>query len=511
MSRVTVADVVVDGLQRAGTPRIFGVPGGGSSLDLLEAARRAGMPFVLTHGETAAAIMAAVTGELLDVPGAALVALGPGAARAVDGVAHARLDRAPMVLLTDRHPAAALAFTTHQVIDHRALLAPVTKASVVLEAASAAHWVAHAAQLAMKAPRGPVHLDLAADVAGAAAVPVATSCRPAPLPYPDARALDEAARRLGAASRPVLVVGLDACSDDAAKWVRAVAEALPAPVLVTYKAKGVLPDPHPLALGLITGGVIEERVLGQADLVVAVGFDPVELVPRPWSVAAPVLHLSRAPHESAAYRPAAGVVGDVGAILEELAPRLRDRQRSDWDVAALDRLKRELGGRLAIPVAGLAPHRVVQIARDATPPGTIATCDAGAHMVPVTAFWHAVAPREFLVSNGLATMGFALPAAIAAALAAPDRRVLAFTGDGGLLIAAAEMETAARLGLPIVVIVFDAASLHAGPDWPALARSFGWTAFAAGSEVELSQALETAFTSRGPALIAARIITPWPS
>jgi acetolactate synthase-1/2/3 large subunit len=219
------------------------------------------------------------------------------------------------------------------------------------------------------------------------------------------------------------------------------------------------------------------------------------------------------------------VIGDVELVLEELAPRLRDRPRADWDVAELDRLKRAVPARLAAAGTGpgLAPHRVIELARELTPAGTVATVDSGAHMFPATNFWQAVNPGEFLISNGLATMGFALPAAIAAQLVYPDRRVLAFTGDGGLMMVAAELETAVRLALPIVVVVFDDGALslikikqdqratgelpltYAGPDLVALARSFGMAAFTADSEATLRRAIVDALAARRPALVDARI------
>jgi acetolactate synthase-1/2/3 large subunit len=506
-----------------GTPRIFGVPGGGSGLALMDAAREAGLPFVLTHGETAACIMAAVTGELTGVPGAAVTGLGAGAASAVNGVAHAWLDRSPMIVIADRHPGAALALTSHQRIDQTALFAPVTKASLTIEAESAGHGIAHAGQLAMTEPRGPVHLDVAPDVAGRAALPVATSVRPAALPPPARDALDAAARLLGRASRPVIIAGLQCRGHQASKWLRAFAETRPAPVLVTGKAKGVLPDPHPLMLGIFSGGVIEEAVLGRADLIVAIGLDPVELIPRAWSPAVPVLHLAPSPSLFLDLRPAVEVVGDVELILEELAPRLRTGERADWDVAELDRLKRDVTARFSVAATGLAPHRVVQIARELTPAGTIATVDAGAPVLPATVFWQAVSPGEFLISSGLATMGFALPAAIAAQLAHPEHRVLCFSGGGGLLTAVAELETAVRLALPLVVVVVDdgaharikikqdqrgtgePALTDSGPDLGALARSFGVAAFTADSEETLRRAVVLALAARGPALIDARV------
>jgi acetolactate synthase-1/2/3 large subunit len=260
------------------------------------------------------------------------------------------------------------------------------------------------------------------------------------------------------------------------------------------------------------------------------GLDTVELIPRRWSYAAPVLSLVRGPspvrdpsHGRAGYfTPALEVVGDLGAMLEELAPRLH-QHHADWDVVEVERLRRERQRALEIGVPGLAPHRVVQITRELTAAGTIATVDAGAHMFQAAEYWQAVEPGEFLISNGLATMGFALPAAIAAQLVYPEQRVVCFTGDGGFMMVAAELETAVRLRLPITVIVFNDAALslieikqeqkgyagasmrYAGPDLAALARSFGVTAWTAADEAEFTSALIAAQRAQGPTLIDARI------
>jgi acetolactate synthase-1/2/3 large subunit len=528
----TVADLLVDGLVRAGVPRIFGVPGGGSNLEVLEAARARGLPFVLCHQEWAACIMAAVTGELTGRPGAVLSTLGPGVTASATGLAHARLDRSPLIYISDRHPAGALEFASHQYLDHAGHVGPITKGTVTISADSAGHWIAHAVQLALAEPRGPVHLDLPADVAGQRAIPTATSVTLAPLPSPAEAGVEQAARMIRAARRPLVIAGLG-CRPADAKWLQAFAEALPAPVLTTYKAKGAIPDPHPLALGIFTGGALEEPLVERADLIIAFGLDTVELVPRRWSYSAPVLSLTRcaaadprlrAPGGGGYFTPTLEVVGDLAAILEDLAPRIIPQgAASDWDVAAVDRIRRERRAALEVPVAGLAPHRVAQMTRELTAAGSIASVDAGAHMFPATAYWQALEPGELLISNGLATMGFALPAAIAAQLVHPDRRVVCFTGDGGLMMVAAEVETVARLRLPILLVVFDDAALslievkqeqkgfegvsmrYAGPDLPALARAFGLRAFTATDEATLSQALIGAQTAPGPALIDARI------
>ncbi|HKW91128.1 MAG TPA: thiamine pyrophosphate-binding protein [Methylomirabilota bacterium] len=528
----TVAELLVDGLCRAEVARLFGVPGGGSNLEILEAARARGLPFVLCHQEWAACIMAAVTGELTGRPGAALSTLGPGVTASATGLAHARLDRSPLIYISDRHPSRALEYATHQHVDHAAHVGPIVKGSVTASADSAGHWVAHAVQLALAEPRGPVHLDLPGDVAAQHAIPTATSVTPPPPPPLDGALMERAAEMIRAARRPIVIAGLGCRAVDG-KWLRAFAEALPTPVLTTYKAKGAIPDPHPLALGIFTGGALEEPLVRRADLIIAFGLDPVELIPRPWSYTAPVLSLARgpsgdprtrAPGGGAYFTPALEVVGEPGAILEDLAPRLVPRgTRADWDVVEVDRIRRERLAALEVAVPGLAPHRVVQITRELTAAGSIATVDAGAHMFQTTAYWHALEPGELLISNGLATMGFALPAAVAAQLVYPDRRVVCFTGDGGLMMVVAELETAARLRLPIVIVVFNDEALslievkqeqkgfegvsmrYTGPDLPALARAFGLRAFTATDEASLHRALIAAQTAPGPALIDARI------
>jgi acetolactate synthase-1/2/3 large subunit len=528
----TVAELIVEGLLRAEVPRLFGVPGGGSNLEVLEAARVRGLPFVLCHQEWAATIMAAVTGELTGRPGAVLSTLGPGVTASATGLAHAQLDRSPLLYISDRHPAGVLAYATHQYVDHAAHLGPIVKGSVTVTPDSAGHWVAHAVQLALAEPRGPVHLDLPADVAGAAAVPVAAAMTPPTQAAPDDALVERAADMIRAATRPLVIAGLGCRAADA-KWLRAFCEALPAPVLTTYKAKGAIPDPHPLAMGIFTGGALEEPLVRRADLIIAFGLDTVELIPRRWSYTAPVLSLARgpsseprrrAPGGGAYFTPALEVVGDLGTILEDLAPRIMRRDvKADWDVAEVDRIRRERAAALEVAVPGLAPHRVAQIARELTAAGSIATVDAGAHMFQTTAYWHSLEPGELLISNGLATMGFALPAAVAAQLVHPDRRVICFTGDGGLMMVASELETAARLRLPIVIVVFNDAALslievkqeqkgfegvsmrYAGPDLVALGRAFGIRALAATNEATLSHALISAQTAPGPALIDARI------
>jgi acetolactate synthase-1/2/3 large subunit len=489
MSRATVADVLVDGLVRAGTPRVFGAAGAGASESLPEAARQRRLEVVWVEGTAAACIMAAVTGELAGAPGAVLAGSGPELESAIPGIAHARHDRAPLIALTEGAPRA------------RNLLAPLTKASLGVDPASAGPAVAQASRLALAAPRGPVHLDLAAGAARRSALGVATTAPPAPLPPPDARALDAAARVLVAAARPVIVAGAQCRAAEGAKWLWPFAEAVPAPVLVTCKAKGVLPDRHPLNLGLMAEEETAGALLARADLIVTLGVEAVEV--HGWPVGANVLHVGEAPPAGAPYRPVAQVVGEIGLVIAELAPRLRGCVRADWDVAELDRLKRSRRPHQAVPGPGLSFRRAAEIARQMAAGGTIAVVDAGEEMLAVAAAWDADAPNEFLASNRLATTGFALPAAIAAQLAHRERRVVCFTGPPGLAEMAPELGTAARLALPIVVVVLSAAALAVSAE--GAARRAGLAVATAGDEEALREALQRALESRAPALVGARV------
>ena len=521
---LTAADAVVAALLDAGVSRLFGVPGGGSSLDLVAAAHRRGLPFALARHEAAAVIMAATTAEITGRPGAVLVTRGPGVANAANGIAHASLDRAPVVLLADGFTGAERAFANHQWFDHAAMLAPVTKAAAkAVEPGTAAGPMAAALlDAALAAPRGPVLLEISGAAARApAALPPPPGA--AIVGAPDAEALAAMRRLLAAAERPVVVAGVDAATADAAAALRRLVEALGCPALVTYKAKGVVPDAHQLFAGVFTGGVAEGPVLRAADLIILAGADPVEFIPQPWRYAAPVIDIGTAPRSAHYTTPAAALYGPLAPALAALADGARG---GAWSTQEIGEHRATWLARLANAPAGgnrgLSPQAVVEAAqaacRRAGADPRVAV-DAGAHMFPATTFWQASRPADLLISNGLSTMGFALPAGIAAALHDPARGAIAFTGDGGLLMALGELATAASLGVRLVVVVFNDASLslidikrdaRALPDgalgWPradftAAMRAFGGSAFHAATEEEYAAALDRALAAPGPVLI----------
>ena len=499
----TVAAIVADALARADVPRVFAA--GGASTVLCDAISARGLPIVGAAGATAACIMAAVTAELGAAPGVAVVSLGADVAPVVDGVAHATRDRAGLIVISEGGPQSRL-------------LEPVVKASVAIEPASAAHWIAHAVQAAMAHPRGAVHLAIPPSVVVAPAMPLATNLRPAPATVPSAEALDALGDAIAQASRPVLIAGLETTVDDA-KWIRALAESLPAPVLTTPKGKGAVPDPHPLALGMLAS---DHPLLAQSDLIISLGVDPIEVPPRVWPAGVARVAVCRAPQETAGRGPHAtvsrapqehAIICDIGPVLEELAPRLRGRMQADWDVAALDRIKRVLTASAARPV--LTRRRVVELARQATPAGTILALD-----VPLASAWSSVARRECLIPNGVATHGFALPAAIAAALARSDARVgvarddvrAGVARDGARVVAigsaagfeamAGEWRTAARLGVRIVAVTLnDAGAL----DVSRAAEAAGVDVLSAHNEPGFAAVFERAWRASRTVLIDAHV------
>ena len=521
----TVADLIVARLVEAGVTTLFGMPGGGSNLDLIEAAARANLPFVLSHTETAGALMACAQAELTGRPGACLSTIGPGVASLVNGAAHARLDRVPLLLLTDGMPASGRDTYQHQRIDHAALLAPVTKGSFTIEPGNAADSIARAIALATAGPPGPVHVDLAPDVSRRV-VPSAPSAPPRetpsapprepPLQPPD---LESAPPLLSTARRPLVIAGLGVRDTSDANALRAFCEAHGLPCLVTYKAKGTFPDAHPLFGGVFTLGALERPIVEAADLIIGVGLDPVEFLPRPWDYRAPCVLVNRHPLDQRHLPVAASVTGDLPASLRVLSEGMT--KQSDWSLAEIEGHARRQRNALRVHSEGWAPWQAVEAAVKASAPDARITVDAGAHMFPIIGLWPARDARQVLISNGLSTMGFALPAAIGAALHDRSRRVLALTGDGGLLMCLAELATIVRERLKVTVIVFNDRSLSLirikqeklgypatgvsldGVDWQAAATAFGVPARRARNDDEMMRALEETATTDGPALVEA--------
>ncbi|MCA6108442.1 thiamine pyrophosphate-binding protein [Bradyrhizobium sp. CNPSo 4026] len=328
---------------------------------------------------------------------------------------------------------------------------------------------------------------------------------------------------LAASKKPVILVGLEARAQGIGELICTVAERIGAAVLTTYKAKGVVSDKHPRLVGLFTGGAVERECIGQADLIVLCGLDPVELIGRPWGYRAPVLDLGPVDHPVHYVQPAIRVDGDLQLTLRALS---QASGGGSWGSDAFGRMRAAVASRLSYQGQdkGLSPEAVVRIAAEFTE-GTDArvTVDAGAHMFSCMAFWQATRQADVLISNGLSTMAFSLPAAIAMSLETPDRPVIAFTGDGGLMMCAGELSTAAQYAARLCIVVFNDSGLSLiaikqeqrqlarnGVEWPsvdfaAVARGFGIASHTAANVHQYRGALRDALESREPSLIDVKV------
>lgn len=437
---------LAEGLRAAGVGRIFGVPGGGANLDMIGAAAELGIPFTLTHGETAACIMAGTYGRITQSPGVALTTRGPGVTSAANGLAQANLDRFPLLLISDAVGVVDGARSAHQRLDQVGVSTPLTKWAGTLGTADPTGVVAAAARHTLTPPAGAVSLSFDPDIPGDAGP------RPEPTGGADTDAMERACTVAAGADHPVILVGLDAVTS--APSVRSALAEVGCPILVTYEAKGTIPESWPTYAGLFTGAQMERPLLQQADLIIGIGLDPVEPMSTPWSYPAPVILLARHAMETAYFGRPLALVGSYTHGL----PLLLDAVHPTWEPDIGQRTRRADLDRLAVATDGLDPLDVVRVTRDERPDALL-TVDAGAHMLAAMPLWETDEAGSVQISNGLATMGFSLAAAIGTALAHRDRPVVCFTGDGGLGMVLAELETVARLDLDITVVVFNDAAL----------------------------------------------------
>ena len=459
-----VADILARTLRDAGVSRMFGLPGG-EILRFVEAAREAGLEFVLARHEAHAAFMADATGQLTGTPGVCVSTLGPGAVNMTLGVANAFLDRSPVIAITAAHSTAAAPYATHQHLDLNAVYRPFTKATLTLDGADTAAKIAYAVDLS-RAPRpGPVHVALPSDVAAAEDRRTGTWSPPdsaAPSPArPGADTLGEVHDAIRAARRPVVILGLDLHPARDVQAVRTFAEALRAPVFVTPKAKGMLPEDHPLFCGVCAGVSADREVLDfleRADLLVGVGFDPVES-DKIWHQTLRLVAIGPVSIAARDYRPSAEYVGDVSAALSEL--RARGLPAPDWTPEDCSRVRAEIDAALrpARAPRGLSGYGLTRHLRELVPRDAIFVTDVGSVKMVTTQAWRCWEPGTFLESNGLSAMGYSLPAAIAARFACPGRPVLCTIGDGGFAMVMGEIETCAREHLALIVVIFNDSSL----------------------------------------------------
>ena len=522
------ADVIARRLHEAGCRHAFGIPGG-EVLTLIKALDDAGIRFALAKHENSAGFMAEGTYHASGAPGVLVATLGPGVANAVNVVANAHQDRVPLVFLSGCVDAADAVTYTHQIFDHRALLAPVTKATFSLGDGAADATIDKAVCIATDDPPGPVLIDVPIGVAAReqrdnTITRRAPPRRGAPAAGDD---LDEARRWLGESERPLLVAGLEVLSQGAERAVAEFSRRHHVPVLTTYKAKGVLPEDDASSLG---GAGLSPKadallleLVGECDLIILAGYDPIEMRSgwrNPWPDAARVLELTAVANTHYVHQATRTFLGDIGAGLEALGEGVYTPRR--WPGGEPQALRTRLRAAFA-PGDAWGPAAVIDVARRVLPRDTVASVDTGAHRILLNQMWTCHAPRTLLQSTGLCTMGCALPLAMGYKLALPEKRVAAFVGDASLEMVLGELATLRDVRVPVIVVVFVDTSLalielkqrnvgHANlgvdfgeTDFPGVARALGLHGVWADDRETLAHELEAALDRDRSSVIACRI------
>jgi len=438
---------------------------GGEVVTLVDALGAAGIRFVLARHETPAALMAAGAYAATGAPGVLVTTVGPGLANAVNGIADAAQERVPLLVISGCVDHAVRSRYTHQVFDQAALLRPLVKASFEIEADGAAATIARALRLACAEPMGPVHIDIAPGTAtlpakGANEAPPVRKLRPSIVV--DA-ALSEVQDILATAHRPLVIGGFEAVRSGAGPALTALTEKLRAPIITTYKAKGLVSEflPHALgAAGLSPRADAELLSLAQAaDVVLLAGYDPIEMRTGwldPFPPGATVIEISTHAADHGMHRCDVHVAGDVGCVIAALSNGLHSR--ATWPGGEPEAARLRLRALFAPPGAW-GPHAVFDTLEEALPADATLTVDSGAHRILLSQRMRMSRPGALLQSAGLCTMGAAVPLAIGWASARPKAPVIAVVGDGGFEMCLGELGTIRDQQLPLIVVVLQDESL----------------------------------------------------
>ena len=517
-------------MHRYGVRFAFGIPGN-DVLELVRACEAADIRFVLAKSEPSAAFMADAVTQVTGAPSACIFALGPGLANGISGVAGALMERSPVLVLGGEMAGNRRQIYNHQVFDHVAAMAPVTKWSAELNPERAAQQTAKALDIATSHPKGPVFLNCPADATRAPAKEASSAA-------PEARSYGVLARgqverlqaALEGACRPMALVGRGALVEGASAVARSFVESWQMPFFATYKAKGLVPEAHPLCMGAVAlSPVVDDislKLIRQADLIILIGFDPIELRDAwldAWSPEQTVVSLDWTPQSHRIFGCGDQFAGDVLGMVAQLTRA--DQRRSGWDAAVLSGTKQEVARivRPREPAGRISPAGLFHAVSRSITPDLLMTIDVGAHRILGNHVLNCRSPGQLIQSNGLGCMGYAIPAAIGASLAAPGQQVVAMLGDGCALMSLGELALMAELQLPVVAVVLNDDSLalidlkqeklglerqgvaFRSPNFAEIAKGFGIAAERVTSQSEFERALGEAMRTKRPALIEALV------
>jgi len=454
------SELLVKCLENEGVEYIFGLPGE-ENIDVMDALIDSPIEFVTTKHEQGAAFMADVYGRLTGRAGVCLSTLGPGATNLVTGVADANMDRAPVVAIAGQGATTRMHKESHQILDLVNLFEPITKYSTqIREPEIVPEIVRKAFKTAQNEKPGCSFIDFPENIA-AMEIPAMKPLKKqsATEPVAPRGKCTSAAGFIQEATAPVIMVGNGVIRCKASKAVVEFAEKLNIAVATTFMAKGVIPSSHSLSLGAI--GLKSKDLVSfgfeEADLIICIGVDMVEYHPQLWNPHGDkkILHIDLRPAEvDQNYILECGVLGDIKDSLKRIASKLEAKPDSRIHelVSVIKAEWAEHKNDTAFPIK---PQKILWDLRQVLAPEDIVISDVGAHKMWIGRMFQAETPNSCIISNGFAAMGIALPGAIAAKLAYPDRKAVAVCGDAGFMMNNQEIDTALRLGLDIVILIFN--------------------------------------------------------
>lgn len=530
-TRFTGAQLIVHLLERQGITTVAGIPGG-TVLPLYDAlSQSTQIRHMLARHEQGAGFIAQGMARTQGKPAVCMACSGPGATNLVTAIADARLDSIPLICITGQVPSSMIGTDAFQEVDTYGISIPITKHNyLVRDIAELPQVISDAFRIAQSGRPGPVWIDIPKDVQ-TAEIEIDVLPEPgerAPAPEFSAESVRDAAAMINAAKRPVLYLGGGAIN--AADEIRQFAEKANLPTTMTLMALGMLPKAHPLSLGMLGmhGARSTNYILQEADLLIVMGarFDDraigktEEFCPN-----AKIIHVDIDRAELGKIKqPHVAIQGDVAEVLAQLIPQTDATDRADWRQLVAD-LQREFPG--AIPTEGdpLSHYGLINAVAACVDDSAIITTDVGQHQMWTAQAYPLNRPRQWLTSGGLGTMGFGLPAAVGAALANPDRKVICFSGDGSLMMNIQEMATAAENQLDVKIILMNnealglvhqqqslfykqgvfAATYPGMINFMQIAAGFGLHTCDLNAEEDAHAALQAAISRPGPALIHVRI------
>ncbi|WP_286775675.1 acetolactate synthase large subunit [Leclercia sp. UBA1284] len=530
-TRFTGAQLIVHLLERQGITTVAGIPGG-TVLPLYDALSQSSkIRHVLARHEQGAGFIAQGMARTQGKPAVCMACSGPGATNLVTAIADARLDSIPLICITGQVPSSMIGTDAFQEVDTYGISIPITKHNyLVRDIAELPQVISDAFRIAQSGRPGPVWIDIPKDVQ-TAEIDIDVLPEPgdrAPAPEFSAESVRDAAAMINAAKRPVLYLGGGVIN--APEAVRELAEKAQLPTTMTLMALGMLPKAHPLSLGMLGmhGARSTNYILQEADLLIVLGarFDDRAIgKTEQFCPNAKIIHVDIDRAELGKIKqPHVAIQGDVGEVLAQLTPQIEAAPRAEWHQLVAD-LKQEFPG--AIPTGGdpLSHYGLINAVAACVDDSAIITTDVGQHQMWTAQAYPLNRPRQWLTSGGLGTMGFGLPAAVGAALANPDRKVICFSGDGSLMMNIQEMATAAENQLDVKIILMNnealglvhqqqslfykqgvfAATYPGMINFMQIAAGFGLHTCDLNAEADAHAALQAAISRPGPALIHVRI------